>query len=185
MKTYEIQVIITNVWNKCLSFIWLLNLTPELIRGDFWTESGWLLNWVGVTLEPSRGDSWTESVWLLNWVSVTLELSQCDFWTQSVWLLNSVGVTLELSQCDSWTELMWFFKWVGYLKCNHIKKNPTLTPNPCILKNYDSDSRNFFDYQKHSVINSKACTHRFFYLSILSSYLIYKWQLGIPGLLIL
>ena len=44
-------------------------------------------------------------------------------------------------------------------------KNPT--PTPCILKNYDSDSNNFSevpdsDYQKHSVINSKAITHRLF-----------------------
>ena len=79
-----------------------------------------------------------------------------------------------------------------------INPTPTLTPTPCILKNYDSDSdsRNFFevrlptptpdsDYQKHIVINSKTCTHRFFYLTVLSTYLICKWQLGNPRLLIL
>ena len=76
--------------------------------------------------------------------------------------------------------------------CGVGLKNPI--PTPCILKNYDSDSSNFSevrlptpnsDYQKHSVINSKVCTHRFFYLSVLSTYMIYKWQVGNPGLQIL
>ena len=124
MQDEESRRLMTRVW-------WLLNWV-QLVRktlqlswgdsssesgrlhlslGDSWTESGWLLNWVGVTLELSRGgllnwvggDSWTESGWLLKWVTV-------DSWNEALWLLKWVTVTPETSHCDSWNESLWLLK---------------------------------------------------------------------------
>ena len=76
---------------------------------------------------------------------------------------------------SSWLHVYWYTT-LNIHACNQgecrvaesDQKNPT--PTPCILKTTTPTPGTFWgptpdsDYQKYSVINSKVCTHRFFFI---------------------